>query len=254
MEKEVRISREFSFLLDDSGRCEEIRHYRDEKLVARYVGVYDENDNMIGVRELAPESVAPESLLEKVKKRFLPRRVERPDYLNWIGVLNFIGTINYINFVGGIGYIGEIGNLRDLIWTPKTLITNYGFEQDFLGWFSEFGNAVIDEDGEDSLKCLKFPASKKCYVYQIFPIPIGVDWFTSLNFSLKANVIATDCLRIQYIYTEGTSSENFQVANADLWTPKICSPTAGKKIRWLILIHLDSWSVESKVDNFYMVF
>ena len=115
IEKEVKISREFSFLPDPDheGRTKEIRHYKNEKLVARYGSVYDENGNVIGVRQLRVEDVAPLSLLEKVKKSLF-KAPEKLDYLNWIGVINLIGTINKVNKVGTIEVIEVIKLLKEI--------------------------------------------------------------------------------------------------------------------------------------------
>ena len=115
MEKEIRIAREFSFLPDPDheGRTKEIRHYRNEKLVARYGSVYDENGNVIGVRQLRVEDVAPLSLMEKVRKSIW-KKPEKLDYLNWIGIINCIGTINTINKVKTIEEILNIKKVEEI--------------------------------------------------------------------------------------------------------------------------------------------
>ena len=146
MEKEVKITREFSFIPDPKhdNRVKEIRHYWNEKLVARYGSVYDDNGNCIGVRELRVEDVIPLGLLDKVKKAIW-KKPERLDYLNWLGLINYIGTINTINkikTIEKIEHIETIGKdniLVDLLKSgayieDRRTISNNGTTPAWCGW------------------------------------------------------------------------------------------------------------------------
>ena len=155
MEKEVKISREFSFILDDEGKTEEIRHYRNEKLVARYGSVYDENGNVIGVRQLRVEDVAPLSLMEKVRKSIW-KKPEKLDYLNWIGVINFIGTINTINKIKTIETIGKIESINPTE-SQKSLWTG-----------------LIEVDTETAIKMVELAGSGNTE-YVLFYVSAGTD-------------------------------------------------------------------------------
>ena len=258
MEKEVRISREFSFLLDDSGRTEEIRHYRDEKLVARYVGVYDENDNMIGVKELPPETVAPESLVEKVRKRLFKARTEKPDYLNWIGVINFIGTINRINrinYVGEIEKIKEITTIRDVTQQPKTLIINSDFSSKFAGWITDKKNIEWLFDSVDARTYfMRFAKDKEGYLKQEFPIPWNTDWFSELLVYVRSPATSENILKFTLMYKDGTFDDyGVQVTEADTWQIIKITPMTNKYICALDVFH-DSSYKQADLDAIYIIF
>ena len=281
MEKEVKISREFSFIPDPDheGRTKEIRHYRNEKLVARYGSVYDENGNVIGVRQLRVEDVAPLSLLEKVRKSIW-KKPEKLDYLNWIGVINFIGTINRINRVGKIEVvevlellkeitkvkeiteIKDIGNLRVILTSDSfgfrmkeyNYLLNSGFESgDFSSWSPYLGYASITDTiaefyhGKYGVKAI-WSGSTVLPDLKQFIVPSPVSDNFELVFACRKILMHDSKVKVWIHYTDGT--ETVETLDLDSsWAYYRVNAIAGKNIFWIGLCN-DS-SVGEAGDIYY---
>lgn len=271
MEKEIKISREFSFILDENGKTEEIRHYRNEKLVARYGSVYDENGNVIGVRQLRVEDVAPLSLLEKVKKAWR-KKPEKLDYLNWIGVINFIGTINRINKVKTIEKIElidlitkvseittikkieEITALRDITWNPRSILQNPFFEQEFTGW-EQTGTVSRVYTSIPRFYMAKFEDDTLGMLSQRFPVPLSTNAISDFSFQLFGyeGSLNVDVVTIWIFYSDGSNSEETFQATEVGSQRKVITPDADKHIYMFCIYHKTTHK-ECAVHCFLTVF
>ncbi|NVM23124.1 MAG: hypothetical protein HWN68_15240 [Desulfobacterales bacterium] len=144
-----------------------------------------------------------------------------------------------------------ITTIRDVIHRPLELIVNSTFEQDFVGWIALV--VSIDTDYYHSCcKSCKFEAYG--VLYQTFPVPIGVDWFTALYCWLRANAIGKG-LRVIYHYSDGTqTSEDITVTTADTWQLKTLSPTPGKHMRGITFDNPDALGYLVWLDDIYPIF
>ena len=140
----------------------------------------------------------------------------------------------------------DIEKLRDIIWSPRTLIQNPYYQQDMVGWLRTIGDKYPDLDTSKTFygkQSLRFPTGELCSVRQFFSIPIGVDWLVSLSFHLLSLTTATDVLLISVYYVDTPAPENtlFKVTEADTWEKKNVGLTAGKKIYGLVIGHLSDY-------------
>ena len=181
--------------------------------------------------------------------------VDSVDLIDAITNIANIQSVDLIDRITKIDEITKISNVRDLMYSPKTLIVDPSFDNDGIGW-GLFGNAEIDATMFHLLgKSLKFPSTSEGEAYQKFPIPIGVDWLTELYFFLRSMTTGTDLVSFFVRYTDQDySEEHFQVTSAGVWKKQvITSLKAGKYIQNIEFDH-DAGEPICWVDDLNTVF
>jgi len=256
--------REKLIIFDEvTGRPKELRYYEDTRLVARLEIIPNADGDFIGLRELDPEKVAPQSWIGKffkkkpVTERISITTIDFIGLINWINTIKTIKTINQIDNISSIDLIdqitkiGEITTIRDLQWQPKTLIQNYSFEQDALGW-NLTGGAVIDTTQGFGTRCCKLP-SFGSRATQRFGIPIKTNWVTTWMFWMRGSLTIAD-LHMDFYYTDDTSStHSFSPTIALQWQRKTVTPTINK---WIESIEIYNFRTDSILwfDEFLTIF
>lgn len=131
-----------------------------------------------------------------------------------------------------------IGDIKGLMWSPKSFIQNPYFQQGFAGWLNT--NVTLGYTGLPKFPFCKFPDLKVASIEQYFPIPLGVDWLSDFYLELSATKedFNVDLLRVDYYYSDKTStSETLQCASSG-FLKKVLSPTNGKYLCSIRLHHL----------------
>jgi len=150
--------------------------------------------------------------------------------------------------------IETILKIRDMTHRPVEFIQNSSFEEGFVGWYPGGAAQIVDAPMGYG-KCLKLPANVTSWCRQDFPIALNVNWFTRLFFFLRASQLSANVVTFYYAYTDGTSSnETFGVSGANVWEIKDCHPTPGKILYTFNISHLDTYTMDTYVDDFTMVF
>jgi len=149
----------------------------------------------------------------------------------------------------------KIDTIRDLTWSPRTVIPNPIYEQEWVGWDKHSGNADFDTSIKwFGSRSLHFPFDGIVSNVRLFlSVPVDVDALDSLKFQLYSHDASVDLIRVTVYYTDGTSSiDVFQVTVADTWEEKTCTLTAGKKIERLTLYHMKTYK-ECWIDGWKTV-
>ena len=239
---------------------------RDENLFPRHIEI-QRGKNKLKIKQVPSPLGDSYSLHIEGKKEALPSfselynivNAKRIDRIGTIDLIDVVGLISLINEITHIGTIDTIGNLselttiRDLTYSPKSLIQNPLFLQGKTGWNDTYSNIIITQTGLPATYMAWFPDLTVAMLDQRFPIPIGVDWITEFYLSLRSNLTAQNLIRVTYSYSDKTStSEVFQVAGAG-WEKKTLSPTAGKYMEALLFDHLVTYR-ECGITSIYMRF
>jgi len=256
MEKR-RLKSEKTVVFDDNGDPKELRYYEDGRLSARLGVILDSDKNFIGLRELDIEEVAPPSWLDRLRLRKRePSRIsiQTIDFIgliNWINTIKTIKTIENINLIDAITNIaniqsvdlideitkiGEITTIRDLMHTPKSFIVNPFWTQGFTGWVKSGSVSVIDSgDGRNVLYFLDAPATG--YLWQDFPIPFDPTWMSEFYLMLMSGYPSVNLIKIEYYYTDGTTTNGIFQVTTGAWEKKTLSPTSTKKVKSMKITH-----------------
>lgn len=140
--------------------------------------------------------------------------------------------------------------------TPKTVFVNPNFEHGLAGWKS-IGDIIIDVNKtyyeSPSVQFDPHHAVEQS-LYQSFPIPLGVDWFSSIEI-VGESTLAGNELQVQYIYSDGTFSNhalNFLLA--DTMVQIALSPTAGKNIQTIRFYKVAGQSATVYLNRIVTVF
>lgn len=240
-----------------------VRVHRDDDLRNRQIEIWKGKKKVTVKKDYSPagdtfemEISGRKDLLPSVPELLQIVEGTRLDRIGTIELIDLITRIALIDEITAIGTIGEITTIRDLSWNPRSLIQNPSFEEDFTGWHPVLEGATIDETkGHYSKKSLKFPDLIPSSIYQNFFVPVEVDAFT-LSFFLQSaiSIDPIDVIKIYYFYTDNsTSNESFKTTAIGVWEKKTCSPTAGKKLWQLGIVHLISHRT-CWVDNWVTVF
>ena len=254
------------FVFDDEGKLTEVRGYKDEVVVERWGIVYDEEDKPVGLKPLPVKEVIPQSILDRIKFWRKPKPLTQILSIDFIGLIQYIGMIYKIKKVVTIeeiekileiinikkvDVIGEITTIRDLTWSPKSLIQNPSFEQGFAGWFHQ--NVI-----SDATQCVmwghscKFPKNMVGVVSQPFPVCLEVDMFSEFSCHIRAS--ASDYgLNVVYLYSDGGFDfEQIKVTLPNNWERKVLSPTAGKYLRWLSFVNYYAGGGDFKTQDIWL--
>lgn len=142
---------------------------------------------------------------------------------------------------------------RDLMWFPRSIIQNPYFQQGFTGWLTT--KVSLKYTGMPLFPFCVFPDLESASIEQYFPIPIGVDWFTELYLELWAmnDDFNVDLLRVDYYYTDGSSSNEVLQCASSGFVKKVLSPTSGKTLCSIRLHHLATYK-KCGVRSVLMVF
>jgi hypothetical protein len=187
--------------------------------------------------------------------------VDELTLLKTLQLIQTIAKIQQINPQGSknvvIDEISQITTIRDVQFSPKTLIVNNGFESDFVGWFAEdVGSIVIDTVAKHfGLKSVKMKATAigNSVLSQTFPIPIKSDWVTEWAVYLQVEDLSVQP-RIYCFYTDGTNDFDALVNTvAGVFQRRVFTPTSGKWIEKLTAYHSDQ-TFFSWFDDFETVF
>ena len=176
--------------------------------------------------------------------------------------IDSIDLIDRITKVDEITKIGEITTIRDLTWSPRSLIQNPSFEQDEVGWvltlIGEGGSISIDSDvyryGKKSLKIVTAGAGAGM-ASQHFPVPIKTDWFTSLDLYLRASVVSDTIVKLIWVHTdELTTTNTLGVTQEDIFQRKVVTPPADKYIERIYFITTDTVDCTCYIDGLMVIF
>ena len=249
-------------------RLEEVRGYNDDDIcIERWEIVYNESDQVVGLRPLSPQEVIPQSVLDRMKFWRKPKPLTKILSIDFIGLIQYIGMIYKIKKVVTIeeiekileiinikkvDVIGEITTIRDLSPQRKSLIVNPDFFSAFTGWLhSENVQHLWESDAKTYY--MRFPDLEVAYLKQEFSIPFKIDWLSELYTVIRGPNIG-DVIRFYYQYTDRTmSSELLTIGVANTWEKKTLSPTAGKSIVGLYIYHANFYP-QCDIDDVMTVF
>ena len=259
------------YVFDDEGKLTEVRGYKDDVVVERWGIVYDEEDKPVGLKPLPVKEVIPQSMLDRIKFWRKPKPLTQILSIDFIGLIQYIGLINKIkkvseitnikniesiDLIDKITEIGEITTIRDLTWSPRSLIQNPSFEQDDLGWvLTPIGNGSVSIDsvvkryGKKSLKIVTAGAGAGM-ASQHFPVPIKTDWFTSLDLYLRASVVSDTIVKLIWVHTdELTTTNTLGVTQEDIFQRKAVTPPADKYIERIYFLTTDTVDCTCYIDG-----
>jgi len=114
--------------------------------------------------------------------------------------------------------IDEIRTIRDVTVAPKSYIVNPVFSQDFTGWHitTTSGNAPTIASAL-YYKYVKFLQPTKCWLSQVFLIPLEVDAMIEFYCLVRSPYVG-DVIRIDYVYTDQSSTLDPQsIISANTW-------------------------------------
>ena len=250
-------------------KLEEVRGYNDDDIcIERWEIVYNESDQVVGLRPLSPQEVIPQSILDKIKFWRKPKRLSQILSIDFIGLIQYIGLINKINKIKNIELIDEITTIkniehatvdtlttiRDITWSPRSIFQNPTFEQELAGWYV-FGIVQADTSHMHFGKyACKFSDGLLGSIGQHLSICLGVDWFTELYLWLRSSTTGS-ALEVSYFYSDGSSgTEILSCTVADSWQRKVLSPTAGKHLEYIQFAHLATYTNDVWMDSIAVVF
>jgi len=242
---------------DDDLKPTKVEIWKERKKVTvtyQYSPVGDVYDFTIeGRRELLPS--VPE-LLQIVDAKRLDRigtieKINVVDELTLLKVLEELTLLKTIQTIQNVEHatIDEITTIRDVTWSPKSLIQNPFFEAEGTGWRQletvEFGVSV-------GVAYVKFSANLQGVIGQKFAIPLDPSWWTSLLLRAGSGTVGSK-LRIAYSYTDG-SDDAEEITKTSVNPEFLTLSPSNKKIYDLQIQHLVTYPHDFRAHAILTVF
>lgn len=191
-------------------------------------------------------------LIETINLIKVIERIDLVTAITNIANIESVDLIDLITKIDEITTIKKIEAIRDVTFSPKTVIVNPSFEQGAVGWTLAVGASISTDLPHYGIYSLLLEQGGT--VNQFFPVPINTDWVTEWALYLYSHHVNA-ILRVGFLFTDGTQSlHNLTNAMSLDWFRKTVTPTAGKYIEQISLSNVSVGDYDLKVDDLQTVF